>query len=683
MADTTNATIGGGIILYRSIILALQRYNFFLNPTNNARIIYESLTAIRVCHLLFLPLILSPSLRILQTEHKTEDMSRKNKNSGNGVVTRKPKTFLEYQSVHRELMSKRYVPIELLKPGRVRDISLAIGDAANIGAQRMSASMGCGSLSNGPLSQVAWSFDSNDTTPASVTDKDGKPMGRGYVKWGPKDNLPGVIYSLAKASPYTAAPLRYLSDLATGLGVRLMYRFEDDTYCEFAHAGYNLRIRLQQARKGEQQDEYGGDMAMDPAAKPGEDPLKPISEIAPENRPRPRLQGIGPDYWEEAYYEWQRSWEGYDQTDPDGNERHIPGVRQFQEENNLDLHLSQCMLDCMMYDLYFPTVGLERGRRGQWDPRIVKIGQLKITDGIRYEAMSEYRHIQHVYFGERFRAKGIGEHNTIGAHDDKVTMYPVCEATARVSDMRYLVSANQRTRINARPTWAVCPVYYGNKNYYQQPDWWSIFTSKAYDFSSTILYDKAKQRENNTTWGRIIYISLDYLDMVFADNGIAGDKDKQQKFIDELDQNVETFLQQRENNGKMMRQFMWLGQDGKDHHNVEIVDVKETTNDAVKAGKEELELSTSPMFLAFGVDPRDIGVPMVSASNGGTALREIRLMKQQLLNVRQRMYIRFLQDVFTFNRFDPHLTPVIRQMSFTTLDRNPTGTVETIAGEGA
>jgi len=302
---------------------------------------------------------------------------------------------------------------------------------------------------------------------------------------------------------------------------------------------------------------------------------------------------------------------------------------------------------------------------------------------VRYEAMSEYRHIQHVYFGERFRAKNIGEHHTLGANDDKVTMYPVCEATARVSDMRYLVSSNQRTRINARPTWAVCPVYYGNKNYYQQPDWWSIFTSKAYDFSSTILYDKAKQRENNTTWGRIIYISLDYLDMVFADNGIAGDKDKQQEFIDELDQNVEQFLQQRENNGKMMRQFMWLGQDGKDHHNVEIVDVKETTNDAVKAGKEELELSTSPMFLAFGVDPRDIGVPMVSASNGGTALREIRLMKQQLLNVRQRMYLRFLMDVFAFNRFDSHLEPAIRQMSFTTLDRNPTGMVETVAGQGA
>jgi hypothetical protein len=615
-------------------------------------------------------------------------MGKKNRNRGSvkgggGGIIHKPSSFSEYQKLDRDLRSRGFVALDALKPGLVKTLTLGDKDPSDKEAKDMAIGMGCGNLSNGPLSKVAWSFDSNDTAPTPVCGEDGKPMGRGYVKWGPNDNLPGVIYSLAKSSPYTAAPLRYLSDLATGLGVRFMYRFEDDTYCDFSHAGYNLRIRLQQARKGEQQDEYGGDMAIDPAAKPDEDPLKPISDIAPENRPKPRLQGIGPDYWEDAYYEWQRTYEGYRDTYPDGIERDIPGVRQFLEENNLDLHLSQCMLDCMYYDLYFPTVGLERGRRGQWDPRIVSVSQLKVIDGIRYEVMNEHRHIENIYFGERFRAKGTDERTTLGVNDGKAKMYPVCEATGRVKDLRYLVSSNQRTRIKDRPTWAVCPVYYGNKNYYQQPDWWSIFTIKAFDFSSTILYDKAKQRENNTTWGRIIYISLDYLNMIFADEGIEGDKEKQAKFIDELDQRVEEFLQQRENTGKTMRQFMWDGPDGKPHHNVEIVDVRETTSDAVKAGKEELELSTNPIFLGFGVDPRDVGVPMVSASNGGTALREIRLMKQQLLNVRQRMYIRFLEDVRNFNKWDWHLAPVIRQMSFTTLDRNPTGTIETVAGEGA
>ena len=132
-----------------------------------------------------------------------------------------------------------------------------------------------------------------------------------------------------------------------------------------------------------------------------------------------------------------------------------------------------------------------------------------------------------------------------------------------------------------------------------------------------------------------------------------------------------------------MRQWMWTGQDGKEHHNVEIVDVADMSKDEASAGKEELELSTNPIFLAFGVDPRDVGVPMVHSSNGGTALREIRLMKQQLLNVRQRGYINFLRSVCQFNKWDSHIEPVIRQQTFSTLDRSNTGTVDTIAGMGS
>ena len=171
--------------------------------------------------------------------------------------------------------------------------------------------------------------------------------------------------------------------------------------------------------------------------------------------------------------------------------------------------------------------------------------------------------------------------------------------------------------------------------------------------------------------------------MVFSDQGIAGDKEKQEQFIDELDQNVEQFLQHRENQGKMMRQFMWLGTDGKDHHNVEIVDVADAKNDEMAAGKNELELSTSPIFLALQVDPRLVGVPMVAASNGGTALREMHLLKQQQLHVKQRLYLNFLQTVARFNQWDEHAEWHIKQQTLTTLDNSKTGTTETISGEGA
>ena len=164
-------------------------------------------------------------------------------------------------------------------------------------------------------------------------------------------------------------------------------------------------------------------------------------------------------------------------------------------------------------------------------------------------------------------------------------------------------------------------------------------------------------------------------------NGIDGDKDAQLEFIGNLDRSVEDFLQHRENQGKMMRQFSFTTPDGKEHHNVEIVDVAETTNDAVKAGKEELELSTSPIFLGLQVDPRLVGVPMVAASNGGTALREMHLLKQQQLNVKQRLYLRFLNTICRFNQWSDRAEFHIVQQTLTTLDNSKTGTVETIEGE--
>lgn len=271
-----------------------------------------------------------------------------------------------------------------------------------------------------------------------------------------------------------------------------------------------------------------------------------------------------------------------------------------------------------------------------------------------------------------------------GADEPGVVMYPTAMPEHTLSDLRYIVEANKRKRIKDRPTWVVCPTFYPSGGpYYPQPDWWSVFTSKAFDFSSTILYDKAKQRENKTSWGRVIYISLDYLEQVFADEGYQGNQEKQAEFINELEQSMENFLQRRDNHGKMMRQWMWLGQDGKEHHNVEIVDIPDAKSDETTAGKNELELSTSPIFLALQVDPRLVGVPMVSASNGGTALREMHLLKQQQLNVKQRLYLHFLNTVVRFNEWSERAEFHIAQQTLTTLDNSKTGTTETIAGEGA
>lgn len=642
------------------------------------------------------------------------------KRGGSGSVpVHRPKTASAFRKLHDSLTRGGYVTIDVLKKKRSNTFSLGEKDPSKTGATETASAMGGGSCSNGPLSLVAWLFDSHDDIVEHVTDENGNQLGPGYVKWGAGDNIPSTIPPLAMSSPYTAAPLRYLADLATGMGPSFMYRFPDGSLTDFRNAEYRIieQIELCEQKEREAEEEERAD-GMDDDGKPmtahkaegrhkylgdyvntslgvmtvgeaealqqrqcadmtGGEPLLEILDIKPLSRRH------NSDFWHRQLTEWQRTWYGYEEEDELGISRHQLGAEQFLEENNLNLHISQCMQDDVMLDIYFPTVGFDTwGSRRTWAPKINRVSFLGAA-GCRLGKMNDTRHIDYAYYSEWLRTKGAGRVNSALAEQRKFKMYPACMPQHLLADLRYVVSSHQKGRIKERPMWVVCPTFYPsmNKPYYPQPAWWSVFTSKAFDFSATILYDKYKARENSTTWGKIIYISLDYLDQVFADEGYQGNEDKQNEFISELEQSMEDFLQHRENHGKTMRQWMWIGQDGKEHYNVQIVDVAETPNGAAKAGKEELELSTSPIFLALQVDPRLVGVPMVAASNGGTALREMALLKQQQLNPKQRLYESFLNTVVRFNGWIGEFH--IKQMTLTTLDNSKTGIVETIAGEGA
>lgn len=628
-------------------------------------------------------------------------MGKKNKSS---APVLRPKNRSEFLAINRQLNKENFIAIDFLKQGGVKSISLGGGDPAEKEAQDMAVSIGKGGWSNGPLAAVAWQFDSRDEDAVqSVNGEDGKPLGLGYVEWGPGNNIPSVIPPLAQSSPYTAAPLRYIADTICGLGPALMYRFPDGTLCDMKDAGYKI---LQQLEKNK--DEYDDDIVLPGVGGNNEQQtakkvfigdyvitdggIMTIEEAQTlELEPRgvstmPR--NLGPDYWNKLYMEWEKTWYGYDEPNVDGDMEHVSGAKEFIEENNLDLHLAQCMQDHVMLDMFFPTVGFDtRGRRRQdWKPRVKYIGHIEASIVRMEKRHPIYNRTEHIYISQQWRKLGIGSTRAVSPEDMKYVMYPAAMPQHLLQDMRRVVDQNQKTRLGARPMWITCPTFYPslNKAYYPQPAWWSIFTSKAFDFSATILYDKYKARENSTSWGKILYISLDWLNSAAADLGIEGDQNAIQKYVDELDENVEQFLQRRENNGKMMRQWMWTDQKGDEHYNVKIVDVADTKQDAIKAGKDELELSTSPIFLALQVDPRLVGVPMVAASNGGTALREMQLLKQQQLNIHQRLYLGWLQRVtVAWNGWSEHCQWVIKQQTFTTLDNSKSGIIETVSGEKA
>lgn len=174
----------------------------------------------------------------------------------------------------------------------------------------------------------------------------------------------------------------------------------------------------------------------------------------------------------------------------------------------------------------------------------------------------------------------------------------------------------------------------------------------------------------------MIFINNEYLRAMFDEMG-ADTTEAKEAVRDSIYKEVNKFLQRRENNGKTICLDSFVGPDGKTmQHAVEIVDVPQLTNS--RDLKEELSEISSVVFFAIGVHPSLIGsTPGNSGSTGGTYMRELQLLKQNQLSTRQRIYLRFMKNIYTFNKWDKHGEIVIRQQTFTTLDRSATGTEET------
>lgn len=585
-------------------------------------------------------------------------MSKDKINRKNGIYV--PKTEKELQIIDEKLRRARYLPMD----NAVGTYSVENTHSDKVIGDEWSKQMLAGNFGGELISKPAFCFDDQNSTAVKVNlkDKAKNDAQLGYIPWGPDNKIPVLFPQYAAALPYCAAPAKYLADLTAGLGLKAMYRLTKVTdngsvkseYIPFEDAGLILKKRVRDLEAAQQTDD---DIYL----------IKSFMAEDDENNEPEELKHARADL-----ADWERTWYGADESDP--------GLKRFIEENNLDQHLIGCMQDDVMLDIYFPTVSLQRGRRGEWKPKIVGVGQLP-SACTRLEKMNVHRHINHVYYSEKWRLS-----RALEGSDNEVIYYDAVMPQQALKDLRFLVKSNQKTPVKNRPTWIVMPTYYPSllKPYYPQPAWWSIFPSRIYKYASTIIADKDTARQNKTTFGKIFYISIDFLTAWYAQHDIAeNDYEAQQKVVDQIKAELNDFLTDKRNHGKTLQQYMWVGHDGKEHKGVEIVDVTTANKDTEQANATELEGATNAIFLAWGVDPRLVGVPIMGSSNGGTAQRELHLIKQQQQNPRQRLYLHFFETISRFNEWSEHLTWVIKQQTLTTLDRSKTGTVETIAGEGS
>lgn len=518
-------------------------------------------------------------------------------------------------------------------------------------------------------------------------------MGLGYIPWGPNDNLPNQIFNYANALPYTAAALKYITDLTVALGPQLMYKYAryvngsvKEERIPYEHAGLLLRHRIQEVRgKIAARDAEQGGAGEEPAATSVE-PMTPMNPMVPmtpvqkdshtvlltETRPRP-VGGDSitapkdeplPGSLEEELAQLENDYNAWQKT--------MPEVKRFLEENNMQLHYLKCMTDDTHMDIYFPTYGLSVGRTGEWIPKIVAVGHIPAVCA-RMEEMDRNWHVNHIFYSEKWRQDATPKLET-----KDVVAYPALSPDTALKELRAVVARNSKTGVKRRPLWFCAPTVYPSmlKPYYPQPAWWSIFPSQIYNYASTLVLDKAIARQNATMWGKIIFINLSYLKQIYDQMG-ADTSEKQESIKNQIYADVNNFLKKRENNGKTLFLDSFLANNEQTlWKSIEIVDVPQTSAGAQT--KEELEEISSILFFAMGVHPALIGaVPGKSGSSGGTYQRELHLLKQQQVSPRQRIYLKFLQNIVDFNGWDTHACWIIREQVLTTLDRNASGIEET------
>ena len=490
--------------------------------------------------------------------------------------------------------------------------------------------------------------------------------GKGYVPWGAQNRLPNFIFQTAYSLPYIARSLSYTRDTIVGLGCEFMYRFTrysggtvTTKMIPYKDAGVLIRHRIMELM---QQLSDGDNGEGEATVNFSSFTLNSKKETAPKPGTLEfELQLLQKDYevWEKVNAE----------------------VTEFCKINSISKHMTKCMTDFVPLEMYFPIISLEVGLPGEeWKPKISKISSIDCV-ATRVEEMDDEHEINYVYHSDVWR--GYGGYELLLPKSDQIVAYAALPENNPLEVLRDIVHKKRNNGVRSRPLHFCIPRRMPSMNslYYTQPTWFSVYTSKLYDYAFTMISDRAAAKLNGTMFGKLIFVNKDYMESLMAANGCKT-KEERLAFRKKFKDNIDQFLKDRRNNGATAMFDTFVSPNGELWDSIKIVDVP-LNADNVTANKTELTEISNAIFLTMGLHSAVIGNDIsASGSSGGTVHRELDLLKQKQLSPMQKDYLDFLNFIRDFNDWDPeHGEWVSKQMSLTTLDASKTGTT-TITGDG-
>ena len=549
----------------------------------------------------------------------------------------------------------------------------------------VSSQLRSGAMEDGSkqLREVPTLYASAGNEQFAGTEKIGTPN-LGYIEWGFGNLLPNYVSLLTHMLPYTAAGVEFNTNMVAGLGPQPMYDLTQyvggnitTKQIRYKDAGDWLRGQITDRQrelyniyKERKQNTNTADEIVDEmdSIMSGNIEQDDNGLDACFNDLVDSIQSQI-DALKKALAEWERTW---------------PLVEDFCNRNNLPLVWLNLTLDQMMYGVCFPELQLnvsQLDRNGnqvqtsQWTPSVVGISY-RTCHTTRLERMDKYGRINYVYCSNRWLSQAYldqGEESTA-----PIIAIPALNPKSPLSSLNdAILSAREKNvPFKKRPTRFVMPTIYPStgRPYYPIKEWHSIFGCDIYEYLSTIISDRYTRKRNSNVIGRVIYIHLDYLNQLFLQNKCNSPEEKA-KLRDELYEEINTWLSNRDNSGQSLLAFYFRGQDGKDHKSFEIIEIEAANNNVAAANEKETAEISSIVFMSMGIDARLMGSSPLSlvGSNGGTDIRERFLLRQILKSPVQNIMLKSLDVLSRFNQWDPHLIWTIKREVMTTLDRSQSG----------
>ena len=553
------------------------------------------------------------------------------------------------RSATDELKSQGYFPAPM--PNDFGHRSNSSGSEFGLWEDYIHAKLTCQEPGTQSASQQYATVHLSSGVEQPTPDNIGTP-GLGYMEWGIGNRNPNVVSLLREASPYTASAHRFNTDLCAGKGPRFVYAYVQyvggnitEKRIAFKDAGVLIKGWIRDLKRE----------------------LSTLEDGELEKDINKQIETL-----EQEYDTWQKS-----------NEF----LTAFAERNNLPLTWISLTEDMQDQNLCFAEITLnkrtldEDGKNmptSMWVPQVTGI-RYRSAHTCRLERKDKNGRINFVYISSGFLDPRQLPSSATDKGEDVLEMIalPALDPQSPLTDLERIVRETRKANgsIRKRPTRFILPIAYpsAGRPYYPVPAWQSIFSGDIYEYLMTMISDRNKRRKNSNVIGRILYLNNEYMERLYFQNKADTPAAKLEVFS-KLREQINSFLMDRDNTGKPLVAYTFLGSDGKTYESWKIVEIEANNKQTAEANQKELAEISSIVFFAFGLDSRLVGnSPGDVASSGGTDLRERFLLKQVQMSPMQQLMLMPLYLMKAFNDLDPHLEFEIPREVLTTLDNSKTG----------